>query len=81
MTALQSITPEYFEPGHTFMAADAVRAAITKKHKSRGEVYDMDDFVQNMKNARKNLEVDVIDHRDTIEIQNDWKVSYPKGYT
>lgn len=52
MTNLQTITLEYFEPGHTFMAADTVHGAITKKLKARREVYDLNDFVETIKSSR-----------------------------
>lgn len=80
MTSIDKITLEYFEPGHTFMAADAVHAAITKKIKQRGEVYDMNDFVQTIKSSRKNMEVDILDHKDMVIFANDSKITYPKGY-
>lgn len=49
MIEIDTVTLEYFESGHTFMAADTVHAAITKKIKQTGEIYD---FVQNIKSSR-----------------------------
>lgn len=80
ITNIDRITLEYFEPGHTFMAADAVHAAITKKLKSKGTVYDIDDFICNIQNARKNMQIDLLLHDDMILFKNDSKVVYPKGY-
>ncbi|KAL3282932.1 hypothetical protein HHI36_006090 [Cryptolaemus montrouzieri] len=45
MTDIETVTLEYFESEHTFMAADTVHAAIIKKFKMTKEVYDFDDFV------------------------------------
>ncbi|XP_045771874.1 uncharacterized protein LOC123871886 [Maniola jurtina] len=80
MTTIERITLEYFESGHTFMAADAVHAAIAKKLKSKGEVYDLNDFITTIKTSRKNMEVDLIDHKDMIIFSNDSKLTYPKGF-
>ena len=43
----QDITLKYFEPGHTFMSADSVHAAVEKQMRRRpdGFVYDFADFV------------------------------------
>lgn len=79
-TEIETVTLEYFESGHTFMAADTVHAAITKKFKMAGEIYDFDDFVHNIKTSRKNMEVAVLTHKDMIIFSNDSKPAYPKGY-
>lgn len=80
MTEIETVTLEYFESGHTFMAADTVHAAITKKFKKAGEIYDFDDFVHNIKTLRKNIEVAVLSHKDMIVFSNDSKPAYPKGF-
>lgn len=80
MTNIDKITLEYFEPGHTFMAADAVHAAITKKLKSKGQVYDIDDFISTIKSSRKNMQVDLLSHTNMIIFSNDSKVAFPKEY-
>ena len=79
-TSIQSLKLEYFEPGHTFMAADAVHAAITKKLKSAREIYDLEDFVTNIKQSRKNLDVDVLKHNDMLIFKNDSKTAFPKDW-
>lgn len=80
MTEIDTVTLEYFESGHTFMAADTVHAAITKKIKKAGEIYDFDDFVQKIKSSRKNIEVAVLTHKDMIVFSNDSKLAFPKGF-
>ncbi|KAL3279719.1 hypothetical protein HHI36_017228 [Cryptolaemus montrouzieri] len=51
MTGIETVTLEYFESGHTFMAADTVHEEITKKFKMTKEVYDFDYFVNNIKTS------------------------------
>jgi hypothetical protein len=41
----ETITLKFFEPGHTFMAADSVHAAIEKQMKKQKEVFDFPHFV------------------------------------
>ncbi|KAL3284923.1 hypothetical protein HHI36_019055 [Cryptolaemus montrouzieri] len=78
MTDIETVILEYFENGHTSMAADTVLAAIIKKFKMTEEVYDFDDFVHNIKTSRKNLEVAVLSHKNMFVFSNDSKVAYPK---
>ena len=40
-----SITLKFFEPGHTFMAADSVHAGIEKQMKKQKEIFDFPDYV------------------------------------
>lgn len=47
----ESITLNFFEAGHTFMAADSVHAAVEKQMKKAGKVYDFDDFSKCVANA------------------------------
>ncbi|CAG5045992.1 unnamed protein product [Parnassius apollo] len=54
-TDIQTLKLEYFEPGHTFMAADAVHAAITKKLKTSGDVYDIEFSLQISRSQEKTL--------------------------
>ena len=42
--AAKSITINYFEPGHTFMAADSVHAEVENQMKRKQKVYDFEDF-------------------------------------
>ena len=51
----QDITLKYFEPGHTFMSADSVHAAVEKQMRRRpdGFVYDFADFVSVITEASK----------------------------
>ena len=46
------ITMKYFEPGHTFMSADSVHHAIEKAMTKMGKVYDFNDFVECVENAK-----------------------------
>ncbi|CAG5050563.1 unnamed protein product [Parnassius apollo] len=64
----------------TFMAPDAVHAAITKKLKTSGDVDDIEDFVTNIKESRKNLDVDVLQHKDMVLFTNDCKTTLPKDW-
>ena len=41
----ESITLKFFEPGHTFMAADSVHAAIEKQMKKVQKINDFSDFI------------------------------------
>lgn len=79
-TEIEKLTLEYFEVGHTFMAADAVHAAIAKKLTSASELYDLNDFVATIKSSRKNLQVELLTHKDMICFDNDSKTVYPKEY-
>ena len=48
-----SITLKFFEPGHTFMAADSVHAGIEKQMKKQKDIYDFSQFVALVENANK----------------------------
>ena len=41
----KTITLKFFQPGHTFMSADAAHSRIEREMKRIGKVYDFDDFV------------------------------------
>ena len=57
-----SITIKYFEPGHTFMAADAVHGSIATKMNRQTAIYDFTDMVNLIVNSRINVKCAVIDH-------------------
>ncbi len=40
-----SVTLKFFEPGHTFMAADSVHAGIEKEMKKQKVIFDFPDYV------------------------------------
>ena len=51
-TENKAITLKYFEPGHTFMAADSTHARIEKVLKRKdGKIFDFDDFFQCVEEA------------------------------
>ena len=41
----EQITLKYLEPGHTFMSADSLHAAIEKQRKIKEKIYDFQDWV------------------------------------
>ncbi|KAL1375969.1 hypothetical protein pipiens_004550 [Culex pipiens pipiens] len=53
---LQRIELKYFEPGHTFMAADSVHAGVEKQMKQK-RVVTFEDFKLAVSKAQKNVEV------------------------
>lgn len=59
-----TITLNYFEAGHTFMAADSFHHSVELSLKKRGKVYDFQDFVDAVKSSRKKVDVKVMDHTD-----------------
>ncbi|GFR74839.1 THAP domain-containing protein 9 [Elysia marginata] len=51
-TEIKAVTLKYFEPGHTFMAADSTHAKIEKVLKRKdGKIFDFDDFQQCVEEA------------------------------
>ncbi|KAL1492273.1 hypothetical protein ABEB36_012748 [Hypothenemus hampei] len=53
----EEIELKYFEPGHTFMAADSFHHNVELAMKRMGKVYDFEDFVQAVRNASRGTEV------------------------
>lgn len=51
--AAQELIVNYFEPGHTFMAADSFHHQVELSLKRQGKTYDFDDFVQAVSTSRK----------------------------
>ena len=47
--AAKTITVQYFEPGHTYMAADSVHAEIESLMRKMKKVYEFDDFTNFVK--------------------------------
>ncbi|XP_033629274.1 uncharacterized protein LOC117305910 isoform X2 [Asterias rubens] len=66
----QSITIKYFEPGHTFMAADAVHGNIATKMNRQTAIYDFTDIVDIINNSRKNMKCALIDHSSMYLFEN-----------
>lgn len=48
---------KYFEPGHTFMAADSFHHNVELAMKRMKKIYDFHDFVQAVQNATRGTEV------------------------
>lgn len=65
-----SITIKYFEPGHTFMAADAVHGSIATKMNRQTAIYDFTDMVNLIVNSRINVKCAVIDHNCMYLFEN-----------
>lgn len=49
LLSAETIRIKFFEPGHTFMAADSSHAQIERQMRKMGKLYDFDDFVQCVK--------------------------------
>lgn len=63
--ALENLVVKYFEPGHTFMAADSFHHQVELSLKRKKRVYDFNDFVNVVKDAnssRVNVHVMQIQH-------------------
>lgn len=56
ITATESITIRYFEPGHTFMSADHIHHQVEMSMDHMKKIYDYDDFIDCVRksNSRKN---------------------------
>jgi hypothetical protein len=77
--SIEEVIIEYFEPGHTYMAADQVHASITNKINRTGQVYDFQDYVQQIQTSRKNVDTLVVTHEDMFLFENESKIKYPNG--
>ncbi|KAF2890115.1 hypothetical protein ILUMI_16058 [Ignelater luminosus] len=53
----KTITLKYFEPGHSFMAADSFHHRVERLLKRQGKVYDFVDFINAVKTSSQNTEV------------------------
>lgn len=51
--SIRELTIKYFEPGHTFMAADSFHHQVELSLKRRNKVYDFDDFAEVVQAANK----------------------------
>lgn len=79
--AIEDITTiKYFEPGHTFMAADFFRHQTELSLKRKKQVYDFNDFADvvqkansskvNVINMQLNQFYDFIDYTSKYKLQN-----------
>lgn len=59
-----SITLNYFEACHTFMAADSFHHSVELSLKKQGKTYDFQDFVDAVKNSRKEVDVKFMEHTE-----------------
>lgn len=80
ITNLEKIKIIYLEPGHTYMAADTIHANISMKLSRSKNIYDKDDFIEKIKESRKNINVLELTHKDMIVFTDDLKVKFPKDY-
>lgn len=53
----ETVEINYFEAGHTFMSADSFHHNVEQSLKREGKVYDFQDFVSAVKNARSDVDV------------------------
>lgn len=71
----------YFEPGHTTMAADTVHGSITRKFTQKKVMYDFLDYIDKIKQSRKNLDILTLTHKDmTLYKDEIRKNTFPKNY-
>lgn len=68
--ALESLKIKYFEPGHTFMAADSFHHQVERSLKQMGKVYDFTDFSNAVKNAAPNVKIITMEINDFYNWQN-----------
>lgn len=68
--ALELLELKYFEPGHTFMAADSFHHRVEHSLKMKGKVYDFADYVNAVATSCKSVQV--IELRDS-SFFFDWK--------
>lgn len=64
--AVNEISVNYFEPGHTFMAADSFHHQVELSLKRQNKTYDFEDFVSAICKARKKnkVEVKIMSYKD-----------------
>lgn len=64
-TTIETITFRFFEPGHTFMAADNFHHQVELSMKKAGDkLYDFSDFVNCVENAAEGVEVKIMELGD-----------------
>ncbi|KAI5632050.1 hypothetical protein NE865_15233 [Phthorimaea operculella] len=80
LTNLETIKIVYLEPGHTYMAADTIHANISMKLSRSKNIYDKDDFIEKIKESRKNMNVLELTHVDMFVFTDDLKGKFPKDY-
>lgn len=57
--AVNEISINYFEPGHSFMAADSFHHQVELSLKKQGKTYDFEDFVSAVRNVKLKNKVEV----------------------
>ncbi len=50
-----SITFDYYESGHSYMAVDSLEASITKNIKKVGQIFDYNHMIETIKNSNLSL--------------------------
>ncbi|KAK9722975.1 hypothetical protein QE152_g19405 [Popillia japonica] len=68
--ALESLTLKYFEPGHTFMAADSFHHQVERSLKKMGKIYDFEDFTEAVKHTIINTKVISMDIHNFFNWEN-----------
>ena len=68
---IQTITIKYLEAGHTFMAADSVHAAITRKMAKHSTLLDLQDYTEVIQSSRKGITTLSLDHNDMVMFENE----------
>jgi hypothetical protein len=67
----ESITLKFFEPGHTFMAADSVHAAIEKQMKKKKSIWDFQDFANVVATSNiVKIQIVPLAHSDFLNFQD-----------
>ena len=75
--AAKAITLKYLEVGHTYMAADAVHAAITSKLNKQEYLYDKEDFVSLIERSQKKNKVITLEYNEMYEFESLFLASCP----
>lgn len=67
------ITIKYFEPGHSFMAADSVHGNISTEMKKNPNIYDFDQLVKIIENSSKKTRCFVLNFSDFFPFKDGCK--------
>lgn len=76
-TNFTSVDIKYFEPGHTYMAADSVHGSIGKALRRQANIYDFQDYLELITASRGSMEAIVLDHSKQIVFESESKQRIP----
>ena len=72
--AATKLTIKYFEPGHSFMAADSVHGSIGTAIRSKQNIYDFHDFLEVILASRSAMEAIVLTSADQVQFISEKRV-------